>query len=766
MQIKLGTCGYCSGVERAINIALKNAQIYGKVYTYNELIHNTYAVSSLITKGIIPFRQGADVIDKDGVVIISAHGIGAESAEQLRKKFSIVIDATCPFVKKIHEKVKEKSDNGYEIIIIGDKNHQEIIGIKGWCKHSQIVKSAEEVNFDGFDKFFVVCQTTFPPHIYEEIKKNIVIFAKTLSKIVEIFDSICYTTIGRQAEAINLSRQCDLMIVVGDKRSANTSRLVDLARDNCPNVYLIENVSDLVSAQIENKFYAKPGILSGASTPKELTMEVFYRMSDEAKKVDVVAENEEVKQESAPSAEVVAEEKDINFVDAMNEMKKYAGKTYKEGMRLKATVVSSDMSGINVAVEGGGKNDCGFIAREEAEIDGSYDSNNYKVGDKLDVVIIPKVAGDKNKTINLSKKAYDAIKIDDEHVKKILEGEEFTLACTQEIKGGLLGKIGTYTVFVPASHIRVGYVNNLADYVNKPLRLKALPPKEEVDEEGNAKKPRNNKRIVASQRIILEAEKTAREEEFWSKIYEGAIVNGKVKRFTTFGAFVSLKFMDALVHNSDLSWTKKRITDPGEFLEINKSYDFIVLSVDRANDKISLGYKQLQKRPWEIAQEKYPVGTVVKGKVARLAKFGAFVELEPGIDGLVHISQINRGWVANASEVLKEGEEVDVKIMKYEDDKITLSIKELLPEVAQPVEEEKASDSAFSAPAEKPNRMAAFNKRLEGAMGDKNDRRDRKRKKDYENDDEPREYVSSGSGVTLGDYFKGKFDSIKDEEDK
>lgn len=435
----------------------------------------------------------------------------------------------------------------------------------------------------------------------------------------------------------------------------------------------------------------------------------------------------------APEKEAATEE-----VQTMAEaMKKFSNRTYREGMRITAKIISVDPTGISVAIEGGGKNDSGFITREEAEIDGSYDPANYNIGDEVKCIIIPKEQGSKNSAINLSKKAFDLSKLDDERVQKILEGEEFTMSNMSEVKGGLLGKIGTYTVFVPASHIRIGFVKNLADYTKKTLRLVAIPPKEEVDEEGNVKKPRNSKRIVASQRIILEKEKQEQDDAFWSSIYEGAIVTGKVKRFTEFGAFVSLKHVDALVHCTELSWSKKRITDPSEVLELNKSYEFIVLSADRETGKISLSYKQLQKKPFEIAQEKYPVGTVLNGKVARLVDYGAFVELEPGIDGLVHISQIKNGWIKNPSEVLKEGDEVQVKIMGYENNKITLSIKELLPPEEEVVEETEAKEE--DAPRAKKEEKSS---------------KPRKAKEVKEEDNEPRQYVSENSGVTLGDLFK------------
>lgn len=758
-MLTLGSYGFCEGVKRAVNMAKEVTKEGKRAFCTHPLIHNAIVVKDLEDNNIFTLDTNTVVADDD-VIIISAHGCSNEEKSSLEQKYKKVIDATCPFVSAIHAKVVAYESNGYGIIIIGDSNHVEVKGISGCIKNFQIVQTFQEIDLSRAEKFFVVAQTTFSIDLYQEIAKKIAETATKLLKTVEFFNSICYTTIKRQNEAKSIAINSDVVLVIGDKNSSNCKKLFNISAKFCENVYLIQNISDLKSVNIY-KNNAKLGIISSASTPEELTMEVFNRMSELNTPDTVVTEEVTVtelavEQVTNEEAKTGAKEDFSSMEEAMKQ-NTYNAKSYREGQKLKARVIKVDSTGISVALEATGKNDCGFIAKEEAELDGSYDPDNYAIDDLLSVVIIPKDAGSKDKAINLSKKAYDAIKADDEHVKKILAGEEFTLACNQEIKGGLLGKIGSYTIFVPASQIRIGFVKTLADYVNKPLRLRALPPKEEIAEDGT-KRPRNNKRIVASQRLILEEEKSAREEEFWAKVYEGAIVNGKVKRFTTFGAFVSLKFMDALVHNSDLSWSKKRINDPGEVLEINKNYDFLVLTVDRENGKISLGYKQLQKHPTEIAQEKYPVGSVVVGKVARIVKFGAFVELEPGIDGLVHISQINREWIQNANDALKEGDEVQVKVIGYDNDKITLSIKELLPEL--PHEEIVIEESKEEKPS---NRTANFNKRLEGQeKGEKKERRTRK----FRDDDsgEPREYVSSsGSGVTLGDLFKLNFEESDDK---
>ncbi len=726
--------GFCGGVEKAVSVASDACEKYGKVYSNHPLIHNKNVVENLEKRGLSVL---SDEPKSGDVVVISAHGTSEKRIKDYKKAGANVIDATCPLVKKIKNRVKESVEKGDNVVIFGDKNHAEIRGITEDYPLCQVVSEPNEADFERNGDYLVVTQTTFSIDKLEDIRKKIKKIAVNSKKTVVFFDSICYTTLWRQSEAKSIAEKADVMLVIGDKTSANTQKLADICRTRCAKTYLIENVTDLKTVQIENN-YEVLGIVSGASTPKELIMEVFYIMS-EVKTTDEVKVEEVTA--AADAVSEVKEEKKANHeeVHTMAEaMKKYSGKTYREGMRITAKVVSVDPTGISVAIEGGGKNDSGFISKDEAEIDGTFDVNNYKVGDEIKCIIIPKEPGVKNNSINLSKKAFDTAKLDDEHVQRILAGEEFTLSSTQEVKGGLIGKIGSYSIFIPASQIRLGFVKNLADYTNKTLRLVALPPKEELDEEGNPKKPRNNKRIVASQKVILEREKAEKENEFWSGIYEGAIVSGKVKRFASFGAFVNLKYMDGLVHCTDLSWSKKRVTDPAEVLELNKTYDFIVLSADRETGKISLGYKQLQKKPYEIAQEKYPVGSVVDGKVARIVKFGAFVELEPGIDGLVHVSQIKNGWIENAGEVLKEGDEVQVKVMAYDGERITLSIKELLPEepVATETEEEHAS------------------------KGKKEDRKFKK-KENKEDDGEPREYVSDNHGVTLGDVFNL---SLKTEE--
>ena len=567
-----------------------------------------------------------------------------------------------------------------------------------------------------------------------------------LKKIVVILNTICYTTIRRQLEAHQLCKNADLVLIVGDRQSANVNKLFEIAKSYLQNAYIIENVNDLKSVAKYN--ITMPTILSGASTPKELVMEVINIMEQNINTVDI-NEAVEVKTEAVATAEPVevkTAKKEVEITTMEEALKHgFAPRSYREGMTVKATIQSIDPTGVTVFVSLNGKNDSGFIAADEMELDGTYDMSKYAIGDNLQAIIIPKTDA-KLKAINLSKKKFDEILVADEAVKAIKEGEEFTLTIQSAIKGGLLGKIGSYSIFVPASQIRIGYVKNLEEYVGKKLRLRILPPK--AEEEGEEKRKSNPKRIVASQRIILEEEKVAKEDAFWDAMQVNNIVEGKVKRFAKkddkyFGIFVSIMNKDCLLHISDLSWTK--VEDPSTVLELNKKYEFVVLKADREADKVSLGYKQLQKQPYELAAEKYHVGDVVKGKVERIKEFGAFISIEPGIDGLVHVSEICHKWISNANEALKIGDEVEAKIISFEKNKITLSIKAL---IEAPVVEEVATEEGKE---DKSSRTDRFNKRAAKAE----DKGEKKAKKEKVEDDEPHEYVSSTTGATMADLFKG-----------
>ncbi|MDE6967846.1 MAG: S1 RNA-binding domain-containing protein, partial [Clostridia bacterium] len=343
----------------------------------------------------------------------------------------------------------------------------------------------------------------------------------------------------------------------------------------------------------------------------------------------------------------------------------------KEGQRREVTVVSATNDGIVVSF--GGKTDA-FIDRSEVEInEADYNPANYVQGQGFVAEFIAKKG--KEDMIAMSKKVIAQKELDRKKYEEIAAGNEFTIKIDKAVPGGLIGKLGPITVFVPQSQIRIGFEKNPEKYVGKELRVRKIEAK-------NNEKPAKNK-IVASHSIIAEEEKRAKEDAFWSQMIPNTIVKGVVKRFTPFGAFVSVNKNDCLAHISDLSWVK--VKEASEVLEINKTYDFLILNADRETGKVSLGYKQLQKKPYEEAQEKYPVGSVVKGTVERIFAYGAFVSIDKGIDGLIPVSEISYNFVKDANEAFKAGQEVEAKVIKFDGSKITLSVKALLDPPAAPV---------------------------------------------------------------------------------
>lgn len=716
--------GFCFGVKRAVELANQNAKPNEKIYTYGNLIHNDYVINKLANKGVFSIEDLASLNEND-TVIIRSHGAKKEVFDYLENKHVNIIDATCPFVKKIHNIVHEYYNKGYKIIIFGEEKHPEIIGINGWCNDKGIILSEyDKKYFENSDKICVVFQTTFPYDKFKKIEKNIA----NDNKSVVFFNTICYTTINRQEEIFELSKNCDLVFVIGDKKSSNTNKLINIAKQNNKNTYLIEKPIDVLSICNNNLNTKKLVITAGASTPSELIKEVVAKMSDTQELKNLT---DDVQKEATHQVEANEE---VTMDDVMESVKVLE---YKEGKKVKCIVLAADETGITVNI--GSKKD-GFIDKDDVELDQEYNPANYKENDTFEAIIIK--ATDKSK-VALSKKNADKILKDEAEVERILNDEEFTLVPDKVAKngGGLIGKIGSYSVFVPSSQIRIGYVKqeDLPKYVGKKLRLVQLPKRAEDE------KKASKKIIKASQRIILEKEKAEKEEAFWSSMVVGEVVNGKVKRFADFGAFVSVKGYDCLAHISDLSWNK--IDKPSDVLKLNETYDFIVLKVDRENNKVSLGYKQLQKKPYEIAAELYPVGSVIKGKVERIFPFGAFVSIADGVDGLVHVSQISHEWIKDANEALKVGQEVEAKVISFEDNKITLSIKELLPE---PEKEVKVDDIEAIEKMEKPAKKAA---RPRMNFDNVNFEKPKKAKKEVK--EETTEWKSADNGLTsLGDLFK------------
>lgn len=642
--------GFCRGVQSAIDKAL---QVQGEAYCLGDIVHNKSVIESLQKRGIKTVQNVCDV-PQGATLIIRAHGVPPIVYEQAKTRNLTVVDATCPSVRAIQQKAQKYYNNGYQIVLVGDATHPEIIGINGWCNNSALIFDGKSIlDIKGHEKVLVMFQTTFDTRFFEKSLKNILTDGV---KTLEIFNTICYTTTEKQYYAQILSKQSQLAIVVGDANSSNTRRLFEIASQNCKTILTDGDVSEIAfDNNTRNVCF-----ISGASTPEELVKGVFKRMTEIA--------NDAVSVETVVTDQKVMSKDEEMLAKAVNDMKE--GHKYRPGNKVKCLVVQVSDDGVYVSIPSSKRN--AFIPNAELALDGDYEAvKSTLVVDEttLECLIISV-----DKGITLSKKAIDERYKDDALVEGIKNGDIFEVKMTRVGKECLTGKLGSYTVIVHASQIKIGYVKNLETYLNKTLRLVVSGP----DKVDDAKRV-----IFASQKAILLAEKKAKEDEFWNNIAVNEIVEGKVLRFAPFGAFVDVRGFDCLAHTSDLSWD--RVNNPQDVLTIGETYEFVVLALDREKNRVSLGYKQLQPQPWQVAEEKYAVGSVVTGTVARVVPFGAFIQLDKSIDGLLHVSNVSWEWIEDINQVLKVGDEVQVEVLEFDGERkrITLSRKSLLPKPEQ-----------------------------------------------------------------------------------
>jgi ribosomal protein S1/(E)-4-hydroxy-3-methyl-but-2-enyl pyrophosphate reductase len=647
LEIKLAkTAGFCFGVNNAIKTVfdlLEHAD--KKIYTLGPIIHNRSMVDYLKTLGITP-AGNIDEIQPPAYVVIRAHGIGKRVYDEIEKRGFTIVDATCPFVKKIHNLVRDKYNEGYTIIIAGDNEHPEVKGINGWCDDQAIViNSVDELSSLPISdkKVFASAQTTFS---YENWLSIVEVLASKF-KNVETCNTICSATTERQKEAEELSKEADAMLVIGGKESSNTQKLFEICKKKCERTYKIETTGELPI--LNTKELNKVGVIAGASTPDWIIKEVLSKMDSMNR-----TQNEE-------SFEEVFEDSIV---------------TLKVGDIVKGKVISVGES--EIFVDLGYKSD-GIIPLEEGPNSQEVKAEEiYTPGMEVEVFVEKLNDGEGN--VLLSKKKVDYIRGWEMIENAYNTGHPVEAVVSEVVNGGIIALINGIKIFIPASQVSDRYVKDLSKFLEQKVNIRIM----ELN--------KNKNRIIGSQRILLEEEKERLANELWNSIEQGKKYTGKVINLTKFGAFVDIGGVDGLIHISELSWHK--IKHPSEVLSIGEEVEVTVLEYDKEKGKISLGYRKLEDNPWNKAASKYQVGDIIEGTIVRLVPFGCFMEIEKGLDGLVHISQISNKRIAKPDDVLKVGQRVEAKIIEMDSDnkKIGLSIKEVNP--IDPIEENMEGDEA------------------------------------------------------------------------
>ncbi len=632
-EIKVAkSAGFCFGVKRAIEMAYNVIDKKQPIYSYGQLIHNKTVTDDLQKKGL-QIVEDLDNIEK-GTLLIRSHGVGKALYDKAEQKGLEILDGTCPFVKKIHDIVHQKQAEGKGILIVGDGTHPEVVGIAGWCEDAIILPeetAAQNTKIPTDKTYAVVVQTTYRQSKFDKILE---ILQKRGIQI-EIHNTICSATETRQNETEQLSKEVEKMVVIGGKNSSNTQKLVEICKKNCKNTVHIETICDLVLNNFEKN--DKIGITAGASTPPAIIKEVVGTMSE-------ALEN---------AVQNLGGSEEVSFAQMLEE----SLVTLHTGDVVKGTVIQ--VVNEEVSVNLGYKSD-GVISRSEFSSDPTIiPSKTVQPGDEIEVFVVRVNDGDGN--VMLSRKRIEAQKGMEEIEAAYNEKAVVTGTVTQVVKGGLIAVVNGVNVFIPSSQVSNRFIEDLSVFNGQELEFNII----EMD--------RVKRRIIGGRKALVEQEIAAKRAALFETIQAGTKVNGTVSRLTDFGAFVDLGGIDGLIHISEMSWG--RISNPKELLKEGQAVEVFVLDVDKEKGKISLSLKDADSNPWKIAAEKYAAGTVVEGKVVRMVPFGAFVELEEGVDGLVHISQIANKHVVKPEDELKVGEIIKVKVLEVntEQKKISLS---------------------------------------------------------------------------------------------
>ena len=686
------TAGFCFGVNRAVEMTYELVNSGKKVSTLGPLIHNPVVIEDLEKKGVRVLTS-PEQAEKGSTVVVRTHGIGRSVMQELSATGAEVCDATCPFVKKIHRIVSENSSEDIPVLIAGDSDHPEVMGIMGYCngecftfKDATELRIILENHSDLCQKrITVVSQTTFSVKEWEESSKII----NLLCTNANVFDTICNATQDRQHEATELSERADIMIIIGGLESSNTAKLKAVCEKNC-RTYLVERAAELKNIDFSGCNFI--GVTAGASTPARIIKEVLCNMSEILNEQPIELEEGAVEQKTdvADDAAVVeltqgassAQPEEVPSNDSSDEQDfsqalEESLSNMNNDQKVKGVVMGFSPTEIQVDI---GRKHAGYIPMDEYSADPAADPRKeLKVGDEIDLIIMK--TNDVEGTVMLSKRRYDAMKAWSDIVDAAETDKVFDGVVTDVVKGGVIAVTNGVRVFIPGSLATASRNEPLDDLLRKNVQFRII----EVN--------RFKRRAVGSIRAVLKEAKKAAEEAFWAQAEVGQKYTGTVKSLTAYGAFVDIGGVDGMIHISELSW--KRIKHPSEVLSVGDEVEVYIKALDTEKKKISLGYRKDEDNPWEILRKNYPEGTVIEAEVVSLTDFGAFARVIPGIDGLIHISQIADRRIDKPSDVLKIGDKVQVKIIGIDFDKkrVSLSIRALLePEAEETAETEDAAE--------------------------------------------------------------------------
>lgn len=645
MRLELArSAGFCYGVRRAVQMAEMAAEEGRPCVMLGPIIHNRDVIAYLESIGV-GLVDTPEEVPPGTAVLIRSHGEGRPVHEALARLGRPVIDATCPNVSRIHQIVSRAEEGGRQVLIIGTRTHPEVAAIAGWCRRPVVLEGVAELSNwletapERRDiPLTMVSQTTSTRFIWDSCVEK----AKKECTNLKIFDTICNATCKRQSEAQALAARSDAMVVIGGRESSNTKRLAELCGALCPMVVWIERAAELEPSNLCRK--ASIGITAGASTPEWIIKEVYDKMSDE----------------------------NIEIEESFAEMLEKSIKTLNTGE--KVTGVVTGITPTEIYVDLGTKH-AGYIPVSELTDDPTAKVEDLvKIGDEIETYVMR--VNDQEGVVTLSKKRLDTVKSWDDIEQAREEHTTVEGVVTEENKGGVVVSIKGVRVFVPASQTGLPRETPMSQLLKQHVRLRIT----EVN--------RARRRVVGSIRAVEAEERAAKAAEVWANIEENKRYTGTVKSLTSYGAFVDIGGVDGMVHISELSWS--RIKHPSEVVSVGDTVEVYVISFDKEKKKISLGMKDRSQNPWEVFTGKYQPGDVANVRVVKLMTFGAFAEVVPGVDGLIHISQIADHRIDKPGDVLSEGQMVDVKIIDidYDNKKVSLSIRALLEGGDEPAESE------------------------------------------------------------------------------